>query len=619
MIGPRKPAESAAETPFWPMVSCASMPRNQTAPGLSGGYFERVPHTAQTIDRLPVQRPDTIRTQLVKTLKIGLLVENRLSRKYVHDLVDWINKQGNMGVSHLVICAMPRRSVGERIRVILTAPGLDAVISRLLLRLIVSAEQLAVKMLTRWRLYRHHFELLDLTALVKHELTVEPVGFMPGSYCQLPPEHTNALRQLDLDLLINCGSWTLRGDILTAPRLGVISVRFGNDRTDWDAPAGFWECYHKAPCTNFTIRRQTDECNAEETLVGGSFRTQFLFVLNQAHVFKKAKAHLQDLLAQVASAHQLPPVVPSLPRSEPLLGEPAFYQSTAYALKTTWRVSKKLLPRLVGLEPRWGISLLQSDWRTATFSQSETVALPRGRSWADPFLYVHNDKTYCFVEDYVHRSHRGHITALEIDGTEVVELGACLVEPFHLSFPFLFTYDDGLYMCPETSASKQIRLYRCQEFPLSWKLSAVIMENVSASDTVLFEKAGKWWMLTSIDKSETDDYCSELYVFSSNSPLDSNWRPHRQNPIRIDSNGGRNAGLILEGDRVFRIAQRQGWGQYGLGLLVYEITELSESRFAERLVSRIDPGFRKGHLGVHHLSSTGSTTVIDHISRSFVL
>ena len=167
-------------------------------------------------------------------------------------------------------------------------------------------------------------------------------------------------------------------------------------------------------------------------------------------------------------------------------------------------------------------------------------------------------------------------------------------------------------MCPECFESGQIRIYRCVSFPLRWELECVAMEGVCAVDTVLFEKAGRWWLLTSLDESGTGDPCSELYLFSSDSPLGASWTPHPCNPIRIDARGGRNAGLIIDGERIFRLAQRQGFDQYGEGLLVFEIKAISDAAYVEELVAEIDPRFRKGLLGTHHLSCDGKTTVIDH-------
>jgi hypothetical protein len=264
------------------------------------------------------------------------------------------------------------------------------------------------------------------------------------------------------------------------------------------------------------------------------------------------------------------------------------------------------------LRKRWGISLLSGKWDRSVLWRSTEVKPPRGRFWADPFLLSRDGRTFCFVEDFVYKTNRAHITALEIIGNKAVERGIAVKEPFHLSFPFLFQYQGALHMCPEASVSGQIRIYRCTDFPLKWELQKVIMEGIPAADTRLFEKEGKWWMLTNLDESGAVDYCSELYLFSSDSPLDTKWTPHPQNPIRIDAYGGRNAGLVIDDGKIFRLAQRQGFDQYGKGLLVYEIKTISESLFREELVSEINPNYRKGLRGTHHLSTDGKTTVVDH-------
>ncbi|MFP3741344.1 hypothetical protein SB860_41590, partial [Burkholderia sp. SIMBA_019] len=75
-----------------------------------------------------------------------------------------------------------------------------------------------------------------------------------------------------------------------------------------------------------------------------------------------------------------------------------------------------------------------------------------GRFWADPFLWTGPDgRVVCFVEDYRYATGRAHISALEIVGHRAVDLGAVIVEPYHMSFPYLFAYEGALYMCPECS------------------------------------------------------------------------------------------------------------------------------------------------------------------------
>jgi hypothetical protein len=57
---------------------------------------------------------------------------------------------------------------------------------------------------------------------------------------------------------------------------------------------------------------------------------------------------------------------------------------------------------------------------------------------------------------------------------------------------------------------------------------------------------------------------------------------------------------------------------YGEGIIVFEIMELSESNYVEEPVTEINAWFRKGLRGTHHCSTSGTTTVVDHASRSFV-
>ena len=63
-----------------------------------------------------------------------------------------------------------------------------------------------------------------------------------------------------------------------------------------------------------------------------------------------------------------------------------------------------------------------------------------------------------------------------------------LEENFHLSYPFLFHHEKELYMCPETHEAKDIRLYKCVDFPLKWKFAKTLIKNVSAVDTNIFYK-----------------------------------------------------------------------------------------------------------------------------------
>jgi len=196
-------------------------------------------------------------------------------------------------------------------------------------------------------------------------------------------------------------------------------------------------------------------------------------------------------------------------------------------------------------------------------------------------------------------------------------VGVAITEPYHLSFPYLFLYGKEIYMCPESSENRDIRVYRCLEFPLKWTLAKVLMSGVNAVDTLIFERNGKWWMLTTLDSADTGDCYSQLYLFHADSPVSDRWTSHPKNPIIIDPDCGRNAGLLRDGERVFRVAQGQGFRQYGASTRIFEISTISETDYVEEHRTSIAPSFALGLKGTHHLSCDGTTTVYDSVRYSW--
>lgn len=420
----------------------------------------------------------------------------------------------------------------------------------------------------------------------------------------LPGTDDDGWRLLDFDLLVDLRAQGVSADFVGDARLGVLSL---------DCSTGFWETFHRRPKTWFAIVHHTPAYPQGRAVLEGALATKYLFHLNRTHVRRKSLSHLRTLLQRLASGGELPG------RERRLFdcGVPSLRHRAISLAKMAYRLGLRAGYRLLNIRQKWELSLCHGGWRHVDLARSIKLSAPRGHFWADPFLYEHEGKTYCFVEDFVFRTRRAHIAALELTAAGAIEIGCCIREDFHLSFPFLFTYGGVLYMCPESSATRQVRLYRCTTFPLQWELCHVAMDDVSAADSMFFAHGGKWWLMTSIDNSGAGDHCSELYLFSGASPFETNWVAHPQNPVRIDPEGGRNAGLVIEGDRLFRGAQRQGFDQYGEGLLLYEIVAINEQTYSERLVSEIDCSARGGLLGAHHISSTGSITVIDHLRRRF--
>jgi hypothetical protein len=550
-------------------------------------------------------------------LRIGLLVDSAIASKYVHDFAKWAQVQQDLTVTHLILHVpnhtidRPRNFVAKLLKSI-KQQGLRLTLSKVpskaLFQLILNIERIV---LSRDSRYKNHLDDFDLSTLVKDQIRVRPILSKSGFVYRFDTEDIRRLRTLNLDLLVRCGSGILRGDILQVARLGVVSFHHADNQINRGGPPGFWEVYLRQDTTGFTLQRLTEELDGGDVLMRGHFQTKYYYLLNQAALFEKSNHYVKQLIKRVANRGRLPTPLPNVPYSNKLFRSPNAYEAALYLIKLFWLLTKKGFRRALRMSYRWEVAYTHSEWKSAVLWRARKLDNPPAHFLADPFVVSKQGKDFCFVEDFDCVKERGSIAVYELRNDRSIRLGTALEENFHLSFPFTFEYQGTLYMCPETSENKDIRIYRCVEFPLRWELEKVIMNSISAVDTVLFEKNGIWWLFTNTDPTGSGDYCSELSIFSSDSPFGNSWRSHCKNPIFVDAARARNAGLIRDGEAYYRISQSQGFDTYGKKVLVNKIVELDDSRYSESTLCEITPTFGKGIVGTHHLHSNGRVTVFD--------
>jgi hypothetical protein len=541
-------------------------------------------------------------------LRIGLLVESVKTSKYIYNFVKWAQTQASvLEITHIVVLdqqvsVTERRHCNKRYSLI--SGGLSKVLHQLILKI-------EKRSLTReTKRYSDHLDTFDLSELVPEQIIISSIMSTSVGLCE--EDAACKLKNLNLDLLIRCGPVILQKNILSTARLGVISLCYSDNRTFRGGPAGFWEVYFRKDTTGFTIQCLTDESDDGSALMRGHVQTSYYYLLNQAVLLDTANHYLKSLVKKIAETRRLPDILPGVPYSNRLFGLPTAYQASNYLLRLyALRVLKKVR-QIAGIGYRWHVGYTSGGWRNAVLAGSTTVNNPPSHFLADPFVFTRNNKNFCFVEVFGSPSFKGKIDVYELTKDDgAIRIGTALEEPFHLSFPFIFEYREDLYMCPESSASRDIRIYKCTEFPLIWKLEKVIMQNVSAADTMLFEKDGKWWLLTNIDALGVGNHLSELSIFYSDSPFGERWTPHALNPIIVDAGCARNAGLVKDGNTYFRISQSQGFDTYGKRILINEMVELTISSYLEKPISTITSSFADDAVCTHHLHSNGLITVFD--------
>lgn len=243
-------------------------------------------------------------------------------------------------------------------------------------------------------------------------------------------------------------------------------------------------------------------------------------------------------------------------------------------------------PVSVSTETEWAIAIYEGPSYTR-LSPAQAIPSPVLRRTdvtdvkadfvADPFLARRDGRWYMFFEVMNALTGHGDIgCAVSGDGLRWTYDRIVLDEPFHLSYPYVFTSRGRYYMIPESAEAGDIRLYEPADFPYSWKPVASLVKG-SFADTCVFEKDGTWWMLT-CSRPRTHDELSVYFADALTGP----WTAHPQNPVVRDGAAAQPGGrVLLSGGKVVRFGQ-DSVPTYGKRLRAFVVTTLSRTAYAER-------------------------------------
>jgi len=247
---------------------------------------------------------------------------------------------------------------------------------------------------------------------------------------------------------------------------------------------------------------------------------------------------------------------------------------------------------------------------TPRVDAGRALVAPGRNYWADPFLVEEGGRCLLFVEEFVDTRNQGVIACLQLheDGT-ATNLGTVLDEPFHLSYPQVFRWDDTWYMTVESYEADRVSLYRATDFPRSWTRVADLLDGCACVDPTLHHHDGRWYLFGNVSESGGNP-SDELFLFVADA-LEGPYLPHPANPLLADVRSARPAGQLFRRDgRLYRPAQCCA-PIYGAAVVFNEVIELDPARYRERAVARLDPTWTPGQDGCHTFNAAGRWQVLD--------
>ena len=539
-----------------------------------------------------------------KKHRIAILVKNLEQKNFNGELIQ--NLLDNKDVVLDTIIINPQQDNLHKIFNIFKKYSLKRIFEKTLFKIVAFFETLFSILLKK----NLNFTNTDLRNLKAKRIYVKPeIDFFKNIF-RYSSEDIKKIKERNLDLIIRLESGILKGEIIKSSRKGIISFHHGDNKFYRGLPPGFWEVYNNDPTTGFIIQKLNEKLDDGEIIFKGNIITKPYYILNQQFVYKQSIKYFNKILINYLKDDNFKFFIGETDKSK-IFKEPNLKELFLYVRKTYFFIFKKILMRSLGYKEIWNICFKREKFKKENLKDYKIINNPQNRFFADPFVVSVQNTIYIFVEDYDLLKKKGQISCIQIMDNKEKFIGQVLNEDFHLSFPYIFKFKENFFMCPETKEKNEIRIYKCDRFPDQWSYFKTLIKNINAVDTVIFEKNNIWWMLTNTDKNNLE-FSSELSIYYSiNGPLTENWVTHKKNPIIVDANKARNAGLIFDGKNHFRLNQKIGFNNYGTGFEINIIDEINDRDYKETLCEIVSPKLLKGYKGTHHLSSIDTFSVID--------
>lgn len=448
------------------------------------------------------------------------------------------------------------------------------------------------------------------------EMTVMPI--IKGISTYFKPEDVEKIKAFDLDFLLRFGFDIIRGDVLTAAKYGIWSFHHDDERVVRGGPPGFWEFMRDIPRNGVILQQLTDELDKGLILK----RIQLDTVLH-SYKFNLNRLLEESVFMPLQVAKELivnGKLEPELSQSKaPIQHPPRNFMMLKYFWLCLWR-------KVVF---HWNYYFRQEDWNVGycmhpfetDFHQSLQSTIhwlkpPKSDYFADPFIITTKDDTYLFFEWFSNKNGKADLAVAK--KSENFEVYHKITDfPEHRSYPFVFEYQDVIYCIPEANKTNRVSLYRFVETwhgaSLQWDCD--LLHGNFVDSTLYHHNDGRWYLFT----TPQNQAHTHLLLFVADD-LRGPYRPHYNNPVKVDCHCARPAGKITKTDGELVRPAQSSTRHYGESITLNRIIQLNEYQYIEKEVKEIKPDNNWSYnKGVHTLNSDGDITVFDAKRFTFTL
>ena len=344
------------------------------------------------------------------------------------------------------------------------------------------------------------------------------------------------------DFIIDFTSCPLVGNPESVSKQGIWKFSFTDNNTITNFPVAFDEILNEKKIVNGLIvamKNENDYLLLREFCIGSvifSYRKTLNMMLLQA----------EDMLIQtiydiINKIHSTQVVEINYAGRK----NPGYFMITALILKQVKGFFNFLWFRGCFVD-NWNIGYVNKPVGTfldknETFKVNWIENTKKNKFIADPFGVSKDETIQLFYEELDYNKGVGYINTARLEGNRLVNENLILKKPYHLSYPYIFSDNGSVYCVPETNEANEVSLYKFNDFPSNCIKVKTLIPNFRGIDSTVFFYNGLWWLFTT-NKSNMPQ--SILYAFYAPSLYDT-WKPHENNPIKVDIRSSRGAGQAI--------------------------------------------------------------------------
>lgn len=425
------------------------------------------------------------------------------------------------------------------------------------------------------------------------------------------------IKKFNLDVILRHNFEIIKGEIFKTSKFGIWSFHHGDNDYYRGRPAGFWEIVYKESSVGVTLQVLNENLDSGLIIDKAFYNTHWSFVKTNQLILNSSTSLLLKNLKILYKQGKINAVASNTYFNK-LFKVPNYFFALKYVYSFYRNFFYKIYQKLftyfnLRRFHAWTLSFSSGRFIGNNLYKTKFIKLPKNQFWADPFLFKNKKKLYVFFENYSYSTKKGVISCGEIIYGRIKKITDVLIKDYHLSYPFVFEYDNEIYMIPETSNNNRLELYICRNFPNEWELINTKFEGEKIIDaTIHIDSNNQIWLFVNKQRNKYSSPHSDLYIYKVLNLKKLEMISHSMNPVIIDSRVARPAGPFFKHENFFiRPSQLNCDGIYGRGINLNKVVKLNLNEYEEEKITTIKPYFKKNLMSIHHLHQLDDCFIFD--------